>query len=197
MVLGPILLSTSPHHAGAPPAVGSVLVGHVVQHSHTTARKDLNRYDWWYRDGQPLRQMWSLVHGVATETDLAMLCKNTRYLPNLCLDNIWAFLRLIIYEDMQSFVNEYLSVHDQQMHPLRGKSGKYGYVLDRPVYRFILDTAIFFGLPCIYNLFEMRMRQQKLQLELAPRLRQLMSQEIKEFCESVHIHNDYRECYMK
>ena len=147
----------------------------------------MNRFDWWYRDGVPLRHLWCMVQDV--ELDHAMLCKNTRYLPNLSLDNLWALSRLIMYEDMQSFVNEYLPPACQQPHPLRGESGKRGYLLDRPVYRFILDTAIFFGLPCVYHLFEARMRQHKLQLELTPHLRRLLLQELQDFQESVHIQN--------
>ena len=195
LVLGPVLFSSAGHGGGGggrrgapPPVVGSVVAGRVVQPSHFTTRTDMNRFDWWYRDGAPLRHLWGVVHDI--ELDRAMLCKNTRYLPNLSLDNLWALSRLMVDEDVQSFVDEYLPSSHQQLHPLRGRSGKRGYVLDRPVYRFILDTAIFFGLPCIYHAFETRMRQRKLQLELTPHLRRLLRQELQDFQESVHIQND-------
>ena len=194
LVLGPVLLSTS--HVTGPPAVGTLLVGRVVQNRHIavgragkTGRRRLNRFDWWYRDAAPLAPLWDTAHGMVGAVESDVLCRTTRCMPNMTLDNLWAFIRLIEYEDIQSFVNEYYPAFYQSIHPLRGKSGKPGYVLDRPAYRFILDTAIFFGMPCIYDIFAMRMQQQEMQLELTPRQHHGLSQEISDLKESVVIYN--------
>ena len=195
LVLGPVLLSTS--HVRGPPAVGTLLLGRVVQNRHIAVgrgrggavQRNLNRFDWWYRDAAPLSVLWDVAHGAGTPEPEA-LCKATRYLPNTTLDNLWAFIRLIEDEDIQSFVTEYQPLSNQPIHPVRGSSGKPGYLLDRPSYRFILDTAIFFGMPCIYDIFAMRMQQQKMQLELTPRLHHVLSQEILDFKESVVIYNN-------
>ena len=183
IVLGPLSFSCN---QDAPPRCGSIIVGRTGR-----KRSGLERFDWWYRDGAPLFHLYTVVCD-AWDRDLSILCKNTRYLPDLSLDNLWAFIRLIENEDIQSFVAQYLPGTQQQLHPLRKHSGKRGYVLDRSTYQFIIDTSIFFGCPTIYKTFERRMQQQKLCLDLTPHL----AQEKMDFQDGLDIHNSTKECYM-
>ena len=179
IMLGPLSFSCN---QSDPPRQGDIIVGRVGFK---------NRYDWWYRDGAPLYRLATILHGT-WDGDLAILCKNTRYLPDLSLDNLWAFIRLIEKEDLRSFVEEYLPASQQQIHPLRGRSGKRGYVLDRSTYQFIIDVSILFGCPIIYKKFEHIMHQQQLCLELLPHL----DREKRDFQDGLDIHNNTKECYM-
>ena len=184
IMLGPLAFSCD---QSTSPRQGDIIVG------RTSCKIDQNqdKYDWWYRDGAPLYQLASVLGGT-WDRDLTALCKNTRYFPNLSLDNLWAFIRLIENGDLQSFIEEYLPPSQQHIHPLRGLSGKRGYVLDRSTYQFIIDVSIFFGCPTIYREFEILMHSQQLSLELLPHL----AMEKSDFQERMDIHNNNKECYM-
>lgn len=184
IMLGPLSFSCN---QDAAPRCGTIIVGRIG-----SKHNGLERFDWWYRDGAPLFHLSAVICDT-WDRDLSILCKNTRYLPDLSLDNLWAFIRLIEHEDIQSFVEQYLPDSQQQLHPLRGHSGKRGYVLDRSTYRFIIDVSIFFGCPTIYRAFERRMQQQKLCLDLPPHL----AQEKLDFQDGLDIDNNSKECYMR
>ena len=128
-----------------------------------------------------------MAHNSLTK-DYEMLCKNT-VLPNLSLDNLWALIHIIENEDIESCVAEYFPACYQRIHPFRGNLGKPGYVLDRPMHRFILDIAVLFGMPRIYDIFDQRIQDLNVQLALTPHMDQLRLQEIRDLKESMTIFN--------
>jgi hypothetical protein len=145
LMLGPVLCRSD---VSAPPAKGELLVGRVVKES--VSHKI--RFLWWFRHAAPLQRLVQVAKAESTE-DTAQLCADTHYSPDLTLDNLWCLIRIFEFSDLASFARQYLPDADRAEHPQRKEKGPRGFILDRPVYRFVLDVSIFFGKPQICHSF--------------------------------------------
>lgn len=145
LMLGPVLCQSDTY---LPPKIGDLLVGRVVKESVSHKM----RFLWWFRNAAPLRRLVQVAKSDCTQDD-EQLCQDTHYPPDLSLDNLWCLIRIFEFGDLASFARQYLPEAERQEHPQRKERGPRGYLLDRPVYRFVLDVSIFFGKPQIYHTF--------------------------------------------
>ncbi len=146
ILVGPVQFGI-PHYRTIP-SPGEVVVGKVVNNVH---RKGY-RFEWWCRDAQPLMHLVRIFRYGTTATQDA-LCLQSRILSTIQLDNLWAFVRLVAQEDLQSFVRQYFAPEQQDEHPIRGEHGPRGYVLDRTPHRFVMDVSKVCNCPAIYTQF--------------------------------------------
>jgi hypothetical protein len=146
ILVGPVKFGT-PHYTTLP-SPGEVVVGKVVHNVHRHGY----RFEWWCRDAQPLMNLVRIFkYGTSATKDA--LCMQSRILSSIQLDNLWAFIRLVAQEDLQSFVSQYYPVEQQTEHPIRGEHGPRGYVLDRSPHRFVMDVSKVCNCPAIYTQF--------------------------------------------
>ena len=152
ILVGPVKFGID--HYTTLPTPGEVVVGKVVQNVHRNGF----RYEWWCRDAQPLMHLVRIAR-YGTNASPDALCLQSRILSNIHLDNLWAFIRLVAKEDLQSFVDQYRGEELRGVHPIRKNHGPRGYQLDRSPHRFILDVAKVCNCPAIYTQFQDRLFQ--------------------------------------
>lgn len=130
------------------PSVGDIVVGKVVHNIHQTGF----RFEWWCREAHALLYFVSVCcHNHVDPPDI--LCAKARLPSSPQLDNIWAFIRLVMFEDLEPFLQQYLDDSTRQLHPLRKDQGPRGYILDRSPHRFVLDVAKVCCQPQVYAQF--------------------------------------------
>jgi hypothetical protein len=131
------------------PVPGEIVVGKVVGNVHRNGV----RFQWWSRDAQPLKHLVRISR-YGTNATKDALCLQSRLMADIQRDNLWALIRLVAQEDLESFVQQYLSPEHRQLHPIRLEHGPRGYLLDRSPHRFLMDVARMSNCPQMYVKFE-------------------------------------------
>ena len=140
------------------PSPGDIIVGHVVPNIHRTGY----RYEWWCRDAQPILNLTRACSGCTMTPQ--ELCDNLRIMSDLNNDQVWALARLILHEDLQSFVDQYKPPHQRYPHPIR-LNGPKGYILSPlTTARFIFEVSKVCRCPMIFTHFTSLMQEQRDQL---------------------------------
>ena len=145
--LGPVVGSTD---ESEPPAVGTLLVGRVVPQDKRY------RYEWWYRDAEPLSLLVRVAHG-QWEGSPTALQQQARYQPDRQLDNLWVLIRIVLMEDL-----DVLAEHRTALR------------LDRPKDRFVCDIAHLFGMPQIFRAYCRMLQRFHLPHTASPAIQQEM-----------------------
>lgn len=148
--LGPVAGMTD---ASTPPQEGAVLVGCVVPQDESRYR-----YEWWYRDAAPFQLLVQVAHGEWQGT-VAELRRESRYLPDHRLDNLWVLIRIVLMEDLDALA--------ERRDPI---------CLDRTKVRFVCDVAQLFGMPAIFHAYSDMLQRFKLPYEISDDERQEMNE---------------------
>ena len=152
ILVGPVRFGID--HYTTLPTPGEIVAGKVVNNVHRNGY----RYEWWCRDAQPLMHL-ARIAKYGTNATPDALCMQSRILNSIHTDNLWAFIRLVAKEDLDSFVDQYRPEASRAEHPIRGEHGPRGYKLDRSPHRFIMDVAKVCNCPAIYAQFLERVRE--------------------------------------
>ncbi len=150
--IGPMQFGTPEYNTL--PIVGDIVVGKVVHNLHQTGF----RFEWWCREAHTLMYLVRVCcHNQMDAPDV--LCTKARLPSCPKLDNIWAFIRLVMHEDLEPFIQQYREENHRSLHPIRKDEGPRGYVLDRSPHRFVLDVAKVCCQPQVYAQFLDRVAQ--------------------------------------